>query len=156
MEAVVDGLASAAALAQDLPVFEPGDDVFDAGADAAVCSVEVVVDDVPGVVARRCGDGVDAAVAAVAEDDAPAGEQVRNGVAGHDVVAVAGPESPTATTARLGEQMMIWVLMLRRWFLAGAVMAWWWTGIGVSSMIHGVSWVAGWGRSAVASVGTRW
>ena len=50
MEAVVFGLSAAATLPQDLPVFEPGDDVFDAGADAAVGSVEVVVDDAPGVV----------------------------------------------------------------------------------------------------------
>jgi hypothetical protein len=69
VEAVVFGLSAAATLPQDLPVFEPGDDVFDAGADAAVGSVEVVVNDAPGVVAGRCGDGVDAAVAAVTEDD---------------------------------------------------------------------------------------
>jgi hypothetical protein len=43
LEAVVDGLA-AAALMQDLPVCE-GNDVFDAGADAAVFAVGVVVDD---------------------------------------------------------------------------------------------------------------
>jgi hypothetical protein len=30
LEAVVDRLAAAAALSQDLPVFEAGDDVFDA------------------------------------------------------------------------------------------------------------------------------
>ena len=104
---------AAAALPQDLPAFEPGDDVFDAGTDAPVCSVPGIWDDAPGVVAGRCGDGVDAAVPAVAEDDTLAGEQVGNGVAGqHDVVARQQP--PTATTARLGEQMRIWALMLRR------------------------------------------
>jgi hypothetical protein len=45
VEAVVDGLAASSALPQDLPVFEPGDDVFDAGADAAVFGVVVVADD---------------------------------------------------------------------------------------------------------------
>ena len=60
MEAVVDGLATAAALALDLPVFEAGDDVFDAGADAAVFAVVVVVDDPSGVVALRAGDSGDA------------------------------------------------------------------------------------------------
>ena len=56
MEAVVDGLAAAAALPQDLPVFESGDDVFDTGTDAAMLSVVVVADDAPGVVAGRCAD----------------------------------------------------------------------------------------------------
>jgi hypothetical protein len=53
-EAVVDGVASSAALAQYLPVFESGDDVFDAGSDASVIAVVVVVDDAGG----RSGLGV--------------------------------------------------------------------------------------------------
>jgi hypothetical protein len=89
---VVDGVAASAALPRYLPVFEPGDDVFDTGSDAAVRPVVVVVDDAAGVVATRCSDGGDAAVAAVAEDLSVAGEQVRDGCAGDDdVVAVAGP-----------------------------------------------------------------
>ncbi|MGH9207267.1 MAG: hypothetical protein ACRD1G_12000, partial [Acidimicrobiales bacterium] len=50
LEAVVDGLAVAAALPQDLPVFESGDDVFVAGLDPAVCPVVVVADEPAGVV----------------------------------------------------------------------------------------------------------
>jgi hypothetical protein len=69
VEAVVDGVAAAAALPEDLPVLEPGDDVLDAGSDPAVCPVVVVVDDPAGVVASRGGDRSDAAVSAVAEDD---------------------------------------------------------------------------------------
>lgn len=42
MEAVVDGVASSAALTEDLPVFEADEDVFDAGADAAVSAVVVI------------------------------------------------------------------------------------------------------------------
>jgi len=38
---VVEGVASAAALTQYLPVFEPGDDVFDTGPDVLVCTVVV-------------------------------------------------------------------------------------------------------------------
>jgi hypothetical protein len=45
VEAVVDGLAASSALPKDLPVFAPGDDVFDAGADTPVFAVVVVVDD---------------------------------------------------------------------------------------------------------------
>lgn len=116
VKAVGDGLAASPALPQDLPVFEPGDDVFDAGADAAVFPILGVVDDAPGGVAGRYGAGVDAPVAAVAEDDALTGEQVRNGVAGQRdvVVAVAGPAVADGHRARLGEQMTIWVLMVRR------------------------------------------
>ncbi len=92
MKAVVDSLAVAAALPQDLPIREPGDDVFDAGTDAAVFSVVVFADDAPGVVTGGCGDGVDAAITAVTEDDTLTGEQVRDGFTGdHDVVTVAGP-----------------------------------------------------------------
>lgn len=36
LDAVVDGVAAAAALTEDLPVFEAADDVFDAGAEATV------------------------------------------------------------------------------------------------------------------------
>jgi hypothetical protein len=61
-------MPAAAALAQYLPVVESGDEVYDACPDVAVYPVVVVADDRAGVVASRCGDGVDAAVAAVAED----------------------------------------------------------------------------------------
>lgn len=95
MEAVVDGLAAAAALAQDLAVFEPGDDVFDTGSDAAMLSVVLVADDAPGAVADGCGDGVDAAVAAVTEDDTRTADQVPDRCPRErDVVAVAGPAVP--------------------------------------------------------------
>jgi hypothetical protein len=87
LEVVVDGLAAAVALVQDLPVFEPGDVVFDVGSDPAVCAVVVIANDPAGGSAWRCGDGGDAAVAAVAEDDST-GEQLRHGVAGHDDVVV--------------------------------------------------------------------
>jgi hypothetical protein len=92
VEAVVDGLAPSSALPQDLPVFEPGDDVFDAGTGAAVFAVVVVVDDPAVGCSARTGDCVDAAVSAVAQDWPGAVEQMGDGVAGHDdVVAVAGP-----------------------------------------------------------------
>jgi hypothetical protein len=45
VEAVVDGLAASSALPKDLPVFAPGDDVFDAGADTPVFPLVVVADD---------------------------------------------------------------------------------------------------------------
>jgi len=54
-------------LAQYLLLLELGDNVFDAGPEAAVCRVVVVADDPADVVARLGGD--DAAVSAVAEDD---------------------------------------------------------------------------------------
>jgi len=73
-----------------LPVFEWGDDVFDAGPDASVDAV-VVVDDAAGLVACWAGDGGDGAVAAVTGHVA-AVEAVGDGVAGDDdVVAVSGP-----------------------------------------------------------------
>jgi hypothetical protein len=88
---VVDSLAAAAALTQDVPVFEAGDDVLDAGADAAVFAVVVVVDDPAAVVALWTGDGGVGAVSAVAQDDTTI-EQRRHGVAGNDdVVAVTWP-----------------------------------------------------------------
>ncbi|VAZ69606.1 hypothetical protein LAUMK40_05769 [Mycobacterium kansasii] len=51
LEAVVDGVAAASTLSQYLPIFEPDDDVLDAGADAAVLPVVGIVDDQAGVVA---------------------------------------------------------------------------------------------------------
>ncbi len=75
-----------------LPVFDSGDDVFDAGADAPVLPVVVVADDAAGVVAAGAGDGGGAAVAAVTEDLVLAGEQVCGRCAGDDdVVAVTRP-----------------------------------------------------------------
>jgi hypothetical protein len=56
LEAVVDGVAGAAALPQYLPVFESGDDVFEAGSDAGVSPVVLVADDAAGVVASGCGE----------------------------------------------------------------------------------------------------
>jgi len=55
LDAVVDGLA-AAALTQDSPVLETGDEVLD----AAVCGVVVVLDDPAEVVVLWTGDGGDA------------------------------------------------------------------------------------------------
>jgi hypothetical protein len=49
---VVYGLAAASALPQDLSVFESGDNLFDPGRDAPVCSVTLVADDAPGAAAR--------------------------------------------------------------------------------------------------------
>jgi hypothetical protein len=69
---VVDGVAAATALTKDLPVFEPGDDMFDAGTNAAVVSPVVV--DAAGFVAARRGDRWDAAVAPVAGGLVAAGE----------------------------------------------------------------------------------
>nr|WP_237074077.1 hypothetical protein [Mycobacteroides abscessus] len=92
MDVVVDGVAAVAALTEDLPVFEAGDDVFDAGAVASVCLVVGVVDDASVGSAARTGDGGNAAVSAVAQDRSGAVEEVGDGVAGDDdVVAVAGP-----------------------------------------------------------------
>ena len=91
MEVVVDGVASATALAEDLAVFESGDDVLDACPDPTVRPVVVVVDDPASVVRSRGGDRADAAVSAVTEDDMTV-EEVSHGMAGHDdVVAVTGP-----------------------------------------------------------------
>ena len=91
VEAVVDGVAPARALAEDLPVFESCDDVLDACFDPAVRPIVVVVDDSAGVVASRVGDRGDAAVSAVTEDYTTT-DQVGQGMASHDdVVAVAGP-----------------------------------------------------------------
>nr|WP_240316609.1 hypothetical protein [Mycobacterium persicum] len=67
LEVLVDGVAVAAALSKDLPVFESGDDMFDAGSDFAVRSVGVVADDESGVVACWAVDRGDAAASAVAE-----------------------------------------------------------------------------------------
>jgi hypothetical protein len=54
VEGVIDGLAAAAALSEDLPVFEPGEDVLDAGPDSAVRAVVVVVDDAASTARLRC------------------------------------------------------------------------------------------------------
>jgi hypothetical protein len=56
LKAVFDGVAAATALTKDLPVFEPGDDMFDAGMNAAVVSPAVVAGDAAGFVAARRGD----------------------------------------------------------------------------------------------------
>lgn len=95
LEAVVDGVAAAAALSKDLPILDPGDDMLDASADASVCPVVIVAHDPAGVVAAGAGDHGDAAVSAVTEDLVLAGEQVCDGCAGNDdIVAVAGPALP--------------------------------------------------------------
>lgn len=104
VEAVVDGVASATALAEDLPVLESGDDVFDACPDPMVRPMVVVVDDSAGVVASRVGDRADGAVSAVTEDDMTI-DQVGHGVAGHDdVVAVAGPAQADGKPPVAGER----------------------------------------------------
>jgi hypothetical protein len=54
LEAVLDWLRAAAALPQDLPVVESGDDVFDVGPDPVVCPVVIFADDLAGVVAPGC------------------------------------------------------------------------------------------------------
>ncbi len=91
LEAVVDGLAAVSTLSQYLPIFEPGDDVLDAGADTAVLPVVGIVDDPAAVVALWADDDSDAAVSAIAQDDTVIG-QVHNGAAGDDdVVAVTWP-----------------------------------------------------------------
>ena len=69
LDAVVDGIAAAAALPQYLPVFEPGNDVLAAGPDLPVHPVAVIVDDPAGVVALRGGNRRDAAVSAVSQGD---------------------------------------------------------------------------------------
>jgi hypothetical protein len=56
LEALVDGASAAAALPENLPVFESGDDVFDASSVAVVSPVVVVADDAAGRVASGCGD----------------------------------------------------------------------------------------------------
>jgi hypothetical protein len=75
---LVDGVAAAAALTQNLPVFESGDHVLDAGCDPAVLPAMVVGHGASGLVASRCGDGWDAEVAAVPEDPSATVEQVRD------------------------------------------------------------------------------
>jgi hypothetical protein len=91
LKTVVNGFAAASALTEDLPVFEPGDGVFDAGPDPALHPVAVVSDDVAGLVALRVGDGGDAAVATVTEHCTTL-ESVCDGVAGNNEdVAVTGP-----------------------------------------------------------------
>jgi hypothetical protein len=55
-EAVVDGLAAPAALMQYLPVFEPGDVVFDAGPDASMRSPVLVAGGAAGLLAMWVGE----------------------------------------------------------------------------------------------------
>jgi hypothetical protein len=58
-------------------------------------------------------------------DDPPASKQVRDRCPrDHDVVAVGGLAVAKATRARVGKQMTISVLLLRRWFLAWPVIVW--------------------------------
>jgi hypothetical protein len=91
LEAVVDGVAAAAALPHYLPVYEPGDGVFDAGDDPAVYLVVVVADDQASGVAAWGRDRGDAAVSVVADNSATI-EQLHRGVADDDdVIAVTGP-----------------------------------------------------------------
>jgi hypothetical protein len=78
LEAVVDGVA-AAALPQYLPVLKPRDYMLDAGPDPAMHTVVVVADDRAGVIATGCGDGVDAAVSAVAVDNTTIEQQLCQG-----------------------------------------------------------------------------
>lgn len=65
--------------------------MFDAGSDAAISAVEVIVDDAAGLVAPRRSDRRDAAVAAVAEDDTAVTKLCHSVTGYHDVVAVTGP-----------------------------------------------------------------
>jgi hypothetical protein len=86
---VVGGVASAGGLAQDLPVFESGGDVFDAGSSFGGAHGSGGLDDSAGVVVSWGGYRGDGAVSAVGEDDVTVGD-VGLGVAGDgDVVAVA-------------------------------------------------------------------
>jgi hypothetical protein len=50
VEGVVDGVAEWRPCRSTLPVFKSGDDVFDAGADAAVLSPMLIADDPAGAV----------------------------------------------------------------------------------------------------------
>jgi hypothetical protein len=68
VEGVVDGLAAMSALSKDLPVFDPGGDVFEAGVDRPVRPIVVVTDDPAVGFPAGTGDGGDSPVAAVAED----------------------------------------------------------------------------------------
>ena len=74
---MVDGVAASAALAalaEYLPVFESGDDVFDACCDTTVSPVAVVADDRAGAISPGCGDHGGPAVATVAVDVALASQ----------------------------------------------------------------------------------
>ena len=114
VEAVVDGLAAAAALPQYLPVLEPGDDVFDAGPDPPVHPVVVIADDPAGVVASRGGDRRDGAVAASPGTTRPSSSCTTVVRATMTSLRLPGQHRPTVMTRRAWAQMMIWVLMLRR------------------------------------------
>ncbi|MGA3256515.1 MAG: hypothetical protein ABSD32_20885, partial [Mycobacterium sp.] len=75
-----------------MPVFDPGDDVFDAGADTPVFPVVVVADDPAVSCSAWTGDRVDATVVAVAQDWPGAVKQMGDGAAGHDdIIAITGP-----------------------------------------------------------------
>jgi hypothetical protein len=78
----VDGVAAAAALAQDLPVLDPCDGVFDAGAQLAVRGQEF------GIVGGWDGGGGQAAVGAVGQG-CGVGWDGDGGAGDDDVVAVA-------------------------------------------------------------------
>ena len=95
--------------------FGPGDDVFNGGRYSMVCSVVVVADCAAGVVAPGRGDGGDGAVVTVTEDDTTI-EQLCHGVAGQRRRRCGYRGQHWLATGTRGrcEQVMIWVLMLRR------------------------------------------
>jgi hypothetical protein len=77
LEGAVGGVAASAASAASaeyLPVFESGDDEFDACCDTAVSPVAVVADETAGAISPGCGDHGGPAVATVAEDVALASQ----------------------------------------------------------------------------------
>jgi len=97
-----------------LPVFESGDDVFGAGADATVRPVVVIVEDPAVGCSARAGDGVDATVSTVAEDDTAMNSCATVWRATMTSLRLAGRQRPTATTVRRCTPMTMWVLTLRR------------------------------------------
>jgi hypothetical protein len=120
LEAVVDSVVAAAALLQDLPVFESGDHVLDAGCDSPV--VCVVADDTARLVAPWCGDGPDVAIVAVAEHHVRAVSRCTTVWRATTMsLRVPGELGPTATKWRARALMMIWVVMLAPVFLLTAV-----------------------------------
>lgn len=94
--------------------FEPGDDVFDAGPDAAVCAVVVVADNAAGLVLSRGGDRVMPRYRPSPRTTRPRSRCATVWRGHDDIVAVAWPHWPAARTRRRWAQMMIWVLTLRR------------------------------------------
>ncbi|MGH3633709.1 hypothetical protein [Mycobacterium sp.] len=109
---MVDGVASAAALSQYLPVLESGDDVFDAGPDAAVCPVVVVARP------ARSGRGVVMLLmpryALSPRTTWPASSGSTVWRATITSVGLSGRHGPVRSTRRRWAQMMIWVLSLCR------------------------------------------